>query len=102
MTDQNTPTNTLEKLRDKIFYESEVTYEPMSINAAKPEQVVKINLNKLMRLISQAVNKARLKELNHLTDTYGGRDDTLYIDMNIDDISDRIKELETPNQVEES
>lgn len=40
-----------DEIRDKIFYESEVTYEPTTMKNPHPEQVVKINLNQLMGLI---------------------------------------------------
>lgn len=92
MKDQNTPTNTLEeKVRDIIF---EYGSTNKSVNLGEAKSLI-------MELISEAVNKARIDEvdripivghINHLT---GRR-----VDINTRYKADRKAELKTLNQIE--
>lgn len=89
--DQNTPTNTLEeKVRDIIF---EYGSTNKSVNLGEAKSLI-------MELISEAVNKAVLTELKlHATEWVEINEDGT---INPSVVHDRIIDLETPKQVEET
>lgn len=103
MKDQNTPTNTLatgmkveavkmENLKCNLCGEtfpSIVNHQCRTYTQAEVDQMV-----------SEAVNKARIEELDRLFTTKRINDEQIVNQATFEYILDRIGELETPNQVE--
>lgn len=59
MKDQNTPTNTLEELREQILTEFK------QVHKLAPADYTENCTNVVMSMVSQAVNKARIDEMEY-------------------------------------
>lgn len=109
MKDQNTPTNTLEEILYSYRYDSQSIDEDLVLQQ-DPSDVEKAHQSNLEEakqaieaLISQAVNKAVQSIPDKLIGLNVPGTPTLTSEMDkisVQDLRIKIKELETPNQVE--